>query len=162
MRPIAGTITRMASDDSTRAAERARRLLIVRTCASLARLQSRVLDERFSYAMPGESAPGQTRTTWPVSSLSPPSPWLAGVRDTLSLDYILTAISGAQAQLLDAVASPKPMDPLWVCVVLQSIAIEAKDWTPPVRKLALQWGVELPASPQASGRQSPAPLPTRR
>ncbi len=142
----------MASDDSTRAAERARRLLIVRTCASLARLQSRVLDERFSYAMPGESAPGQTRTTWPVSSLSPPSLWLAGVRDTLSLDYILTAISRAQAQLLDAVASPKPLDPLWVCGVLQSIAIEVKDWTPPVQKLAERWGVELPASPQASSR----------
>ena len=152
MRPIAGTLTRMASDDSDRSLERARRLLIVRTCASLARLQSRVIDERFSYAMPGDSAPGQTRTTWPVSSLSPPSPWLAGVRGTLSLDYILTAISRAQAQLLDAVASPKPLDPLGVCVVLQSIAIEAKDWIPPVRKLAQQWGVELPSSPPARGR----------
>lgn len=94
--------------------------------------------------MPGDTGPGQTRTTWPVSSLSPPSPWLAGVRDTLSLDYILTAISAAQALLLDAIASPKPMEPLWVCGVLQSIAIEAKDWTPPVRKLAQQWGVDLP------------------
>lgn len=134
----------MATDDSQRSLERARRLLIVRTCASLARLQTRVIDERFSYAMPGDSAPGQTRTTWPVSSLSPPSPWLAGVRDTLSLDYILTAISRTQAQLLDTVASPKPVDALGVCIVLQSIAIEAKDWTPPVRKLAQQWGVDLP------------------
>lgn len=142
----------MATDDSQRSLERARRLLIVRTCASLARLQSRVIDERFSYSLPGQSLPGQTRTTWPVSSLSPPSPWLAGVRDTLSLDYILTAISVAQAQLLDAVASPKALDPLWVCGVLQSIAIEATGWTPPVRRLAQQWGVELPASPQALAR----------
>lgn len=94
--------------------------------------------------MPGNTGPGQTRTTWPVSSLSPPSSWLAGVRDTLSLDYIITAISRVQGQLLDAVAAPKPLDPLWVCLVLQSIAIEAKEWTPPVRKLARQWSVELP------------------
>ena len=142
----------MAPDDSDRSLERARRLLIVRTCASLARLQSSVISERFSYAMPGDSAPGQTRTTWPVSSLSPPSPWLNGVRDTLSLDYILTAISRAQGQLLDAVTSPKALDPLWVCLTLQRIAIEAKEWTPPVRKLALQWGVELPPSPPACDR----------
>lgn len=134
----------MAPDDSARSLERARRLLVVRTCASLARLQSRVISERFSYSLPGDTGPGQTRTTWPVSSLSPPSAWLAGVRDTLSLDYILTAISAAQALLLDAVASPKPLDPLGVCLVLQSIAIEAKEWTPPVRKLARQWSVELP------------------
>lgn len=152
VRRSAGTLTHMASDDSTHSLERARRLLIVRTCAALARLQSRVIDERFSYAMPGESAPGQTRTTWPVSSLSPPSPWLAGVRDTLSLDYILTAISRAQAQLLDAVASSQPLDALSVCLTLQSIAVEANAWTPPVQKLAVQWGVELPPSPPARGR----------
>jgi len=117
-------------------------------CAALAKLAIRLHQMEHSQR---RNADGliDNHPHWIVSEISPPSMWLSGFPDKNALASATAAVLRVQCRFLAALGSGDPIDPLWVCRVLQHLGDEcAQDYSPAVTRLAARFALELPATPR--------------
>jgi hypothetical protein len=134
--------------------------LVLSACRSVAKLHRRLFAAALDYRLIGELG-DQRREPWRVSELQPRSEWLEGVRPELAVVFVASA-SAAVLEALLAELEASRIDRLRICLLLQALAVEASSWTPPVRRLADRWSLELPASPRDSHAPLQAPVSFRR
>jgi hypothetical protein len=86
---------------------------------------------------------------WTVAEIRPPSIWLSGFPEKNALASATRAVLRVQCRFLAALGSGDPIDPLWVCRVLQHLGDEcAQEYSPAVTRLAARFELELPATPR--------------
>lgn len=92
-------------------------------CAALAKLSIRLHKMEHNQRRSPEGFV-DNHPHWIVSEIQPPSMWLSGFPEKNALASATAAVLRVQWRLLAALGSGDPIDPLWVCRVLQHLGDE--------------------------------------
>lgn len=138
------------------------RALLIATCASLAKLQMRLIAKSYDRRRTGPNTYAVTDPHWRIEELVPPSPWLDACMPRIGITSVISAIALVQVHLLGMVEAEGQIDGRQACVVLHHLSIHGSTWSTPIQRLAGRLGVDLPGEPReltymASLQQTPLP-----